>query len=234
MTERPRGAVERSIDYLKIGCSDLQWDGNALIIHLNELTVPFPGRLRGTVRVVPSALTTQVFSLCDAGRHAWWPMAPCARVQVALEAPRLRWQGDGYFDINRGDAPIESGFADWQWARGALQDGTAILYEVQRRDGTHLNMAMRFDSDGNAQPFIPPHRLTLKRTGWRIDRSIRSENDARVIRTLEDAPFYARSVVAAQLCGEPVVMLHESLSLERFRSPVVQAMLPFRMPRARK
>ena len=55
-----------------------------------------------------------------------------------------------------------------------------------------------------------------------------------VIRTLEDAPFYARSVVSAQLCGEPVMMMHESLSLDRFRQPVVQAMLPFRMPRARR
>ena len=43
--------------------------------------------------------------------------------------PHLRWQGDGYFDINRGDAPLEQGFSDWQWARGATRDGTAILYE---------------------------------------------------------------------------------------------------------
>jgi carotenoid 1,2-hydratase len=28
--------------------------------------------------------------------------------------------------------------------------------------------------------------------------------------------------------------MHESLALDRFRMPVVQAMLPFRMPRARK
>jgi carotenoid 1,2-hydratase len=84
------------------------------------------------------------------------------------------------------------------------------------------------------QPFVAPDRVPLSRTGWRIDRGLRSESDARAIRTLEDAPFYARSVVAAQLCGEPVMMMHESLSLDRFRRPVVQAMLPFRMPRARK
>ncbi|RYX95695.1 MAG: hydratase, partial [Bradyrhizobiaceae bacterium] len=27
---------------------------------------------------------------------------------------------------------------------------------------------------------------------------------------------------------------HESLSLDRFKMPIVQAMLPFRMPRARR
>ena len=31
--------------------------------------------------------------------------------------------------------------------------------------------------------------------------------------------------------GESVDLVHESLSLDRFRMPIVQAMLPFRMPR---
>lgn len=50
-------------------------------------------------------------------------------------------------------------------------------------------------------------------------------------RTLTDAPFYARSVIGTHLLGEPVTAIHESLSLTRFASPWVQAMLPFRMPR---
>jgi len=233
MTERPRHAVSRSVEHLRIGPSDLQWDGTALTIHINEVMVPFPSRIRGTVRVVPSAITQQEFVLNEHGNHRWWPMAPCARVQVALEQPHVRWQGDGYFDMNCGDAPIEDGFTDWQWARGALRDGTAILYEAQRRDGSALNMAMRFDDAGNMQAFQPPAVKPLRRTGWRVARSVRSEGSVSVLRTLEDAPFYARSVVTAQLAGEPVTLMHESLSLDRFRSPVVQAMLPFRMPRAR-
>jgi carotenoid 1,2-hydratase len=234
MTERPRGAVARSTDHLQIGPSRLDWDGKTLTIHINEVTVPFPGRLRGTVRVVPTALTTQPFELNEDGRHMWWPIAPRARVQVALDEPHLRWQGDGYLDMNSGDAPVENGFTDWQWARGALHDGAAIVYEAQRCDGTAFNLAMRFDDNGGMHPFTPPEHVPLRRTGWRVDRRLRSETDARVIRTLEDAPFYARSVVAAQLCGEPVMMMHESLSLNRFRMPLVQAMLPFRMPRAWK
>lgn len=234
MTERPRGAVSRSTDHLQIGPSRLDWDGKALTIHFDEVTMPFPGRLRGTVRVVPSALTTQPFELNPSGRHVWWPIAPRARVQVEMEGPHLRWQGDGYFDMNHGDAPLESGFSDWQWARGALQDGTAILYEARRHDGSHANLAMHFADDGRMQPFTPPDGVALKQTGWRVARSLRSESEPRLLRTLEDAPFYARSAVAGQLRGEPVVMMHESLSLDRFRMPLVQAMLPFRMPRARK
>jgi carotenoid 1,2-hydratase len=52
------------------------------------------------------------------------------------------------------------------------------------------------------------------------------------VRTLTDAPFYARSVLDAQWLGERVTVMHESLSLARFASPWVQAMLPFRMPRS--
>jgi carotenoid 1,2-hydratase len=48
---------------------------------------------------------------------------------------------------------------------------------------------------------------------------------------LEDAPFYARSVVAARLFGEPVLSFHESLALDRFANPWVRLMLPFRVPR---
>jgi carotenoid 1,2-hydratase len=54
-----------------------------------------------------------------------------------------------------------------------------------------------------------------------------------VISTLEDTPFYARSVVRTRLLGEPVTAMHESLSLDRFSALWVQAMLPFRIPRGR-
>lgn len=234
MTERPRAAVRRSLDTFAVGPSQLSWDGKSLTIRIDEIAVPIPGRIRGTVRVVPTAITAQAFTLSETFNHQWWPIAPCARVEVALEHPRLRWQGDGYFDMNRGDAPLEQGFVDWQWARGAMRDGAAILYEAQRRDGSRIDLAMTFDPDGRRQNFAPPPLVELRRSGWRIERSVRSETPARLAKTLEDAPFYARSVVSARLLSEPITLMHESLSLDRFRMPIVQAMLPFRMPRARR
>jgi len=232
MTERPRGAIGRAAESFTVGPSQLSWDGEALTIHLNEMTMPIPSRIRGTVRVVPGAITEQAFTLNASGQHQWWPFAPCSRVQVALDAPHLRWQGDGYFDMNRGAAPLEQGFVDWQWGRGTLPGGAAIiLYEALRRDGSVINLAMTIDAEGKVQPFTPPPVVELKRTGWRIRRGVRSEGGASVVKTLEDAPFYARSVVSTKLLGEPVTLMHESLSLDRFRMPIVQAMLPFRMPR---
>ena len=93
---------------------------------------------------------------------------------------------------------------------------------------------MTFDPQGRMQTFEPPALHTLKRTGWRIGREVRSEDAPRVLKTLEDAPFYARSVISARLLDEPVILMHESLSLDRFSMPIVKAMLPFRMPRAKR
>jgi carotenoid 1,2-hydratase len=56
-------------------------------------------------------------------------------------------------------------------------------------------------------------------------------HQARVVETLEDTPFYARSLVETRLAGETATCVHESLSLDRFDSRIVQLMLPFRMPR---
>ena len=84
--------------------------------------------------------------------------------------------------------------------------------------------------------FEAPGRVPLPRTRiWRIPRATRADPDtpATVLETLEDTPFYARSVVASRLQGDQVTAIHESLSLDRFRQPWVQMLLPFRMPRAR-
>ncbi|MEM6934772.1 MAG: carotenoid 1,2-hydratase, partial [Pseudomonadota bacterium] len=54
-----------------------------------------------------------------------------------------------------------------------------------------------------------------------------------IIRTLEDSPFYMRSEVVTDICGERVHAVHESLDLDRFAHPIVKLMLPFRMPRIR-
>lgn len=55
----------------------------------------------------------------------------------------------------------------------------------------------------------------------------------RLLRTYEDTPFYARSLAAATFGGKPATVVHEALSLDRFASPWVQFLLPFRMRRAR-
>jgi carotenoid 1,2-hydratase len=233
MTERGRKSVTRTATTLGIGSSALAWDGETLTVTLDEVTAPWPTRIRGTVRLHAAALTGHVVSLDGAGAHRWQPIAPCARVEVALSNPSLRWSGQGYFDSNTGDAPLEDTFAHWHWSRACLPKATAILYDIGRRDGAHTTLALHCDVQGIVREFPPPPAARLPATRWRIDRATRTDDGsaASVTRTLEDSPFYARSLVASQVLGKPAIAVHESLSLTRFRAAWVRMLLPFRMPR---
>ncbi|MDC6169194.1 hypothetical protein PO768_17395, partial [Paucibacter sp. XJ19-41] len=62
-----------------------------------------------------------------------------------------------------------------------------------------------------------------------LARSTRAAQAPELLATLESGPFYSRSLLRDPLDGGLAV--HESLSLQRFRQPWVQALLPFRMPR---
>ena len=233
MTERGRRSVRRDASSLVIGPSALAWDGTSLEIRLDEWTAPWPTRIRGTIKVHPSALTDVVFTLDAAGQHRWQPVAPCSTIEVALEEPALRWSGPAYFDINAGDAPLEAAFSHWDWSRATVPGGTAILYDVKRRTGQDLSIAMHVDRTGRTRALECPPVAALPKTLWRVPRTTRADpgHGAAVSRTFEDAPFYARSLVASHLLGTPVTAIHESLSLDRFRAPWVKALLPFRMPR---
>jgi carotenoid 1,2-hydratase len=238
MTERGRAALARDATHLRIGPSALAWhdDGaqRGLHVTIDETTVPFPSRLRGRLHVRPLAVMHDSYVLDARGRHRWHPIAPLARVEVEFTAPALRWQGEAYLDSNFGDAPLEADFARWDWSRAHLPGGrVAVFYDVTRRDGSPHGLALQFDAAGTVRPIEPPPHAPLGRTGWRVERGTRSDAGApaRVLKTLEDTPFYARSLVRSQLHGEPATAVHESLSLARFASPIVQAMLPFRMPR---
>jgi len=235
MTERGQAGLERSADTLRIGPSQLHWDGNALTVDLAEITVPFPSKIRGTIRVHPRGLADHCSVIDGNGQHRWQPIAPFARVDVHLDSPAIRWTGEGYFDSNQGDAPIEDSIEQWNWSRSSLRDGTAVIYDIAARNGEKSALNLRFDRHGNVLEFEPIRRITLPKTGWRIARATRADADnASVVRTLEDTPFYSRSVIHSRLYGEDTTGIHESLDLSRFRRPIVQAMLPFRMPRVRR
>ncbi len=233
MTERRADSLSRDADHIAIGPSAMRWDGTALTVRIDERGSPLPHRLRGTVRLEPPGFTAGPFHLDRAGRHRWWPMAPASRLEVAYDQPGLRWSGTAYFDTNDGDEALEDAFTRWTWCRADLPDGAAILYDVQHRDGGGQNLSLRFNRDGSRREIRPPTEARLPPTRlWRMNRETRSDDGrARVLTTYENTPFYARSLLASTLGGEPVRAMHESLSLERFRNPLVRLMLPFRMPR---
>ena len=102
------------------------------------------------------------------------------------------------------------------------------------RWGADRALALRVGRDGAVSEHPAPSRIALPPTGWRLPRFTRADpgHGAGVVRTLQDSPFYARSLVATRLFGEASQAMHESLDLDRFAATPVQMMLPFRIPRA--
>jgi carotenoid 1,2-hydratase len=157
-------------------------------------------------------------------------------VEVDLTRPSgLRWSGKGYLDSNEGDRPLERDFTTWDWSRVNLRRGAAILYDARHHGGGAGRLiAIRCDPSGRVEDVEPPPAVPLPRsTLWRVARGTRADpgHRAEIVETLEDSPFYARSVLRTRLLGEPAIGVHESLSLDRFTAPLVQLMVPFRMPR---
>ncbi|GGI72354.1 carotenoid 1,2-hydratase [Polymorphobacter multimanifer] len=234
MTERGEKALWRDTRTLRIGPSQLHWDGEALVIDVHEVNALIPLPVRGRIRLVPQVLGQRRFRLDPSGKHVWEPLAPRARVEVHMTDPDVRWSGTGYLDANHGSEALEDGFADWQWSRAHLANGdTAVIYEGKLRSGEDFGMALRIGTDGNAEVAEMPAAVTLPRTLWQVARTTRADagHVTRIRATWEDTPFYSRTALATRFWGEPVHAVHESLSLDRFRSGIVQWMLPWRMPR---
>jgi carotenoid 1,2-hydratase len=151
-----------------------------------------------------------------------------------MKQPDLEWSGHAYVDSNFGNEPLEAGFVEWDWMRAKIGPNTAVLYDVIPRRSQPASLGLLFDPQGGVEEIPAPVRGRLPSTLWRVARHARSENGPpTLIKTLEDTPFYNRSLVSAAIGGTETTWVHESLSLDRFANPVVRAMLPFRMPRRR-
>jgi carotenoid 1,2-hydratase len=233
MTERGAAAVERAPGLFRVGPSSLEEQGEDLVIRISERGMPIPRAVRGEIRLRPEARGDTSYLLNPHGQHVWRPLAPRCHVELAFEEPGLRWQGTGYLDHNRGAMPLETGFLDWTWCRGDTASGSLVGYAGRHQDGTPFSLGLAFDGAGQAQRFPLPANQPLPGTFWRVRREAPADagTQPEVTETLEDTPFYSRSVIRTRLAGQPVTAMHESLSLTRFASPIVQAMLPFRMPR---
>ena len=234
MTDRGRGALRQSRDALQVGPSRMAWVGGVLVIDVDEVSsLPLVSRVRGQIRLAPSAVTGVEARLTPDGRHIWRPFAPSARIEVDLTQGH-RWSGHGYFDANFGDAALEADFNRWTWGRyPRAQGGTTCFYDGVRADGSTLALGLDIAADGTARQITPPPLTPLRRTAWGIARDTRCDAGAQPRQTMAllDAPFYSRSIVQTQIDGETVTGVHEALDLARFRNPVVKSMLAVRVPR---
>lgn len=233
MMERGRDALKRSADHIAIGPSSLRVADGKLFIAIDEWTVPVPARLRGQITIDLGQIFGDSHHLDEKGRHAWRPIAPLAQATVRFENPDLQWQGRAYVDMNAGAEPLEAGFRYWTWSREDTGASTRILYDVEQRDGCRRGLALEYRPDGSITPFEQDPIQDLARTGWRVARRTRAATGrpATILRTLEDTPFYSRSMLGFARDGMVRNAIHESVDLDRFASRWVQVLLPFKMPR---
>lgn len=234
MTDRGRQALRATRDALQVGPSAMRWMGDRLVIEVDEISgPPVISRVRGTITLIPAALTSVELPLTPDGAHVWRPFAPKARIEVDLEAPGWQWSGHGYFDSNFGTRALEQDFRFWTWGRYPTRDGAVCIYDATRRDGSELEAAVAFDDDGTARMTDAPARMTFRRSLWQVRRETRADPGVvpRQVMAMLDAPFYSRSVVQTQINGEVVTGVHEALDLDRFRSPFLKPMLAVRVPR---
>ncbi|MFK8042004.1 carotenoid 1,2-hydratase [Congregibacter sp.] len=234
MTERGSNRLERDSNSYRLGPSRIDWDGESFLAQIDERCTPFAQRMQGNIRITPAALTSHSLQLDDKARHFWNPIAPIARVDVDLPSMDTHWSGDGYLDSNRGEEPLADGFSGWDWTRARLSNGDcAVRYEARHAERKPHRLALNFKKDGSLAFENPAESSPLPRTSvWRVDRRMPSaEATPTRLQTLEDTPFYARSLIEANFGGEAGAGIHESLSMTRFEKRWVQTLLPFRMPR---
>lgn len=233
MTERGVSALRQSADTFQVGPSSMHWTGSCLEIEVDEISNPVISRLRGKVRLHPTALTGVEAPLYGDGGHIWRPFAPTARIEVDLGRDLWRWSGHGYFDANFGTRALEDDFSYWTWARLPRRGGTLAVYDAERRDGTELGLAVQFASDGRAEEVAVPKPAPMRRSLWAVKRRCQADpgTRARQIKPMLDAPFYSRSMVRTDLFGETLEGVHEALDLNRFASPLLKPMLAVRVPR---
>lgn len=232
-TEYPRDEVRRGPDTFHVGRNRVAWEDGAFVVDFVERTAPvwFGRSLRGHVRVSPSALPARSFRLDPDDHHRWWPIAPHGRATVQVEGEVF--EGSAYVDSNWGDEPLGDGFARWQWSRAELEDRTVVLYDAAPRRGPAYERAMSFTDDGSFAWIDGPVASELPQAGWGLVRSTRVDAGASALLTasLEDAPFYTRSLLETRVLGQSVPAMHEALDMDQWRRPLVQAMLPVRMRR---
>jgi len=232
MTDRGRAALTRSDHGFRVGPSRMVWDGQRLVVDIDEVSSPpIISRVRGRIVITPSAVTGVQLELGQG--HIWRPFAPVARIEVDLTQGH-RWTGHGYFDANFGDSALERDFRFWTWGRYPTKTGATCFYDAERADGSMLAQAIRFTPDGQAEQLAnPPPLQPFKRTLWAVRRETRGDTGCRPhqVMSMLDAPFYSRSVVETVLDGEVCHGVHEALDLRRFAQPLLMPMLAVRVPR---
>ncbi|MEM8851586.1 MAG: carotenoid 1,2-hydratase [Pseudomonadota bacterium] len=234
MTDRGRSALRQTPDAIQIGPSGLHWDGDKLVIEIDEVSTPHGQRIKGKVTVTPRGITDVEVPLKSDGSHIWRPLAPASDIKVEIDRPGWSWSGHGYLDSNFGTAALEADFKYWHWGRFPVPDGRMIFYEAELRDGTETRVALHFHDDGSVHPVETPPPLTpFRPSPWLLRRETRCDpgHKPKPVRAMITAPFYERAVVETTIHGHRSTGIWEALNCDRFKAWWMKPLLAVRVPR---
>ena len=237
LEEGPIAGRHRAASEVHIGRSAIRDEGDRVVVELDERTTPAPSYnplrrpVRGRIVLHVEARTSLTLPIDRRAAHLWWPIAPLARVEVELDEPRVSFRGHGYHDANAGEVALDAAFRDWSWSRARSSRGAVLTYDAVDRYGASRAHAFAVSPRGEVELREDTQRAPLPRTLWRIDRHARSDlgASARVIRSLEDGPFYTRALVETRLAGERVLAVQETLAAHRLRRRWVRFCTSYRM-----
>jgi carotenoid 1,2-hydratase len=231
LTEHAIAPTARGADGLAIGRSTMRWDRDRLLVELDEVS-PWTARpLRGRLVFIPQTGPKQPLWLDSARRHAWWPIAPRGSLDVQLDEPALRFRATGYHDANAGDEPLHRAVDAWTWSRFHLHDGSTVVTYVVQPPGGEPSAARAFHfvpDSAHALAALIARPLSASRWGLAREAWAGAEPRARLLRSLEDGPFYARHLVQAQTDAGLVCGLSETLSARRLASRAARFLVGFR------
>lgn len=234
MTDRRSGVVSRQTNQLNIGPSSMVWDGQNLIIDIDEVSSwPLISRMKGRITIQPKLNFDVELPLSADGAHVWKPFAPIARIDVDLNNPDWQWSGNGYVDSNKGTRRLEDDFDRWTWARFPTKSGALCMYHITCRDGSEASGNISFSNNGQSSSRPGLSQASFATTKWGLKRAVGCDHGAhpRQVMSMLGGPFYNRCLVQTEVDGERLTGVHETLDLRRYTSPLVKWMLATRIPR---
>ncbi len=90
-----------------------------------------------------------------------------------------------------------------------------MIYDLRQKSGVERVIAQRFARTAASRSRHRRGRSCALDVAHRAAPAQRAGAPPRVRQTLEDTPFYVRSLIDAQLLGETVTSVHETLDLPR-------------------
>lgn len=203
--------VETSGDQLQIGQSTLRYEGERLLVHVNDVTAIWGKPVSAKLELTPEGPSHAPVQLVEGLSHHWHPIAPRARATVHVD--ELQLEGRGYHDGNHGDVPLGSDLRGWDWARSHTNDRTTIHYRPWK---AQRGWQVEVDSKSASARQVAMTAPEAQRTGWGLPVPKRPST-----RLLESSPFYARMETGTDTLGEVA-------DFERFHQPWIRWMAALR------